>query len=151
MNKKIVPMTSPIDGRADFHRRITSQPRKKGSRIQSVGLTRAAQPHSNPYPDQYSEEVDSRRLKVADTINASMSAARLWSQVHSSGNSTAKGRNAQSQAEASPTLSLKTFFPMANMGQHVAAENALFIVWQKTTAPKTSRWKSLYPMADNNG
>src|ERR1700738_2488037 len=115
--------TNPAQGRADSRRQIASHPIRKGSKIQSVGFTRAVKPHNNPYPDQCSEDVDSRNSKVAQTISASISAAKLWSHVHSSGISTAYGRKTHNHADERPTFSPKIRFPIAWMGQQVAAEN----------------------------
>src|SRR3984957_13978508 len=104
-----------------------NHPRRNGSSRQTVGFVNAAKAHNSPYPVQETDESESCNAKVACTISASSSAARLWAQVHSSGNSTAYGRNPQSQAEARPTFSLKSLFPIAKIGQQVAAENTQFI------------------------
>jgi hypothetical protein len=74
-------------------------------------------------------------MNVAQTITASARAERLWSHVHSNGISTAYGNTTQSHAEPKPIPRLKTRFPIPNMGKHVAAENAQFIIWLSTVEP----------------
>src|SRR5258708_16558122 len=118
MKRKIVLSTSVADGCAHRHRRNATHPSKKGRRMQIVGLTIAVKPQSSPYADQCKSDAESRKLKVAHMINASISAARLWSHVHSSGYKTAYGSATQSHADARPIFSPKTFFPTAWIGQH---------------------------------